>query len=71
MFLYMIEFIKLIGKTNAFYLFYPTSLINSIIHEHTCKILNLIFQDSNSQGPVKKRMFNNCQLGLINVKMLT
>ena len=38
----IIEFIKLVASL-AFYLFSPTRLINSIKHEHSCKILYIIW----------------------------
>ena len=45
----IIEFIKLIGKkcqdarqSLASYLFPPTHLINSIIHEHLCSVYSLV-----------------------------
>ena len=37
----IIEFIKLIRQSLTSYLFPPTCLINSIINEHSCKILYL------------------------------
>ena len=58
----------------AFYLFSPTCLINSIKHEHSCKILYILLSLQNSQ-PLSERFkrgkgYNATVLKVIDDKMV-